>query len=187
MGCFMLQVEIERSGDIAVARCTGRIVLGDDLHHLRVATLSQDTQEVRIDLSGITRVDAAALGTLVELHKRFQHAGRELKLLNPTPLVSQVLSITRLDTVLQILHTRRSEVARTNGGQRWPEFIRLAMTALPVAAAGLLVFSLARRATKPPSSNQPVVTSYDSGYEHSFEEGPHKLSSQTGQNGGPSA
>jgi anti-anti-sigma factor len=114
----MLRVEIERSGDITVARCTGRIVHGDGLHRFRVAILSQDTREVRLELSGINRVDAAALGTLVELHKRFRHAGRELKLLNPTPLVSQFLSITRLDTVLQILHTRQSDVARTNSGQR---------------------------------------------------------------------
>jgi anti-anti-sigma factor len=106
----MLPLAIQHSDDVTTVWvttiwCKGRIVLGDDLHRLKVATLSQSTFDVMLDLSSVNVIDAAGLGALVDLHKRFQCAGRKMELMDPTRFVSHVFRITRLDTVLHIVRS----------------------------------------------------------------------------------
>src|SRR2546428_13676696 len=57
----MLQLATQHSDDITTIWCKGRIVLGDDLHRLEVAALSQNTPEVMLDLSRVNLIDAAGL------------------------------------------------------------------------------------------------------------------------------
>lgn len=136
----MLQLAAQHSDDVTTIWCKGRIVLGDDLHRLKVATSSQHTPEVMLDLSSVNLIDAAGLGALVEVHKRFQCAGKEMELVDPTRFVSHVFRITRLDTVFHIVPTRQIAVARTNRQKRWSEFVQLFMTTLAVTA-GVVVSS----------------------------------------------
>ncbi len=136
----MLQLATQHSDDITTIWCKGRIVLGDDLHRLTVATLSQNTPEVILDLSGVNLIDAAGLGALVDVHKRFQCAGKEMELMDPTRFVSHVFRITRLDTVFHIVRTRQIAVALANRRKRRSEFVQLLMTTLAVAA-GVVVSS----------------------------------------------
>ena len=55
----MLQLATQHSDDATTIWCKGRIVLGDDLHRLKVAPLSQNTPEVMLDLSRVNLIDAA--------------------------------------------------------------------------------------------------------------------------------
>jgi anti-anti-sigma factor len=139
-GLFMLQLETQHSDDVTTIWCKGRIVLGGDLHRLKVATLSQNTPEVMLDLSSVNLIDAAGLGALVDLHKRFKCAGKEMELMDPTRFVSHVFRITRLDEVFHIVRTRQIAVARTNRRKRRSGFVQLFMTTLAVAA-GVVVSS----------------------------------------------
>jgi anti-anti-sigma factor len=101
----MLQLAIQRSGEVTAVWCRGRIVLGDCLDLLKVAAFSQTSREVMLDLSRVNLIDAAGMGALVDLHKRFQSSSREMELRDPTSFVYHVLKITRLDTVFHIVHT----------------------------------------------------------------------------------
>ena len=141
----MLQLATQHSDNVTTIWCKGRIVLGDDLHRLKVAALSQNTPEVMLDLSSVNLIDAAGLGALVDVHKRFQCAGKEMELMDPTRFVSHIFRITCLDTVFHIVRTRQIAVARKNRRKRRSEFVQLFMTALAVAAgvvassAGILI------------------------------------------------
>lgn len=57
---------------------------------------------IRLDLRSVDYVGSEDLGALVILNKRLRAAGAQLSLLNVQPVVSQVLSITRLDTILKV-------------------------------------------------------------------------------------
>jgi anti-anti-sigma factor len=143
----MLQLATQHSDDATTIWCEGRIVFGDDLHRLKVATLSQNTPGVMLDLSSVNLIDAAGLGALVDVHKRFQCADKKMELKDPTRFVSHVVRITRLDTVFHIVRTRQFAAARTNRRKRWSELVQLFMTTLAVAAgvvvssAGILIDS----------------------------------------------
>jgi anti-anti-sigma factor len=117
----MLQWAIQNSDEVTTVWCSGRIVLGDRFYLLQVATFSQTSPKVMLDLSRVNLIDAAGLGALVDLHKRFQCARREMELRDPTSFVYHVLRITRLDTVFHIVRTPHiGEVARLPS---WSEFI----------------------------------------------------------------
>jgi anti-anti-sigma regulatory factor len=79
----MLQLATQYSDDVITIWCKGRIVLGDDLHRLRDATLLQNTPEVILDLSSVNLIDAAGLGALVNVHMRFQGADKKMELRDP--------------------------------------------------------------------------------------------------------
>jgi anti-sigma B factor antagonist len=137
----MLQLATQHSDDVITIWCKGRVVLGGDLRRLKAATLSQNRPEVMLDLSSVNLIDAAGLGALVDLHKRFQCAGKKMELMDPTRFVSQVFRITRLDTVFHIVRAGQTAVARRNRRGPWSVFVQLFMTTL--VAAGVVVPRLA--------------------------------------------
>jgi anti-anti-sigma factor len=99
----MLTIDVEKTEDVAVVRCTGRIVRGESIRTLRNAVISQrDTRIVVLDLSEVQLVDAGGLAALVSLHHCTRDRGIQLKLVNPTHFVREVLERTGLDRVFEI-------------------------------------------------------------------------------------
>ena len=62
----MLNVTIQHSEDMAVLRCVGRIVAGDEANILRKAVLSQvNSRTVVLDLTRVDAIDGGGMGVLV--------------------------------------------------------------------------------------------------------------------------
>ncbi len=97
------QVQTQRSGDVAVLQCAGRIVRGEALRTLRdVVTGLQDTRVVVLDVTEVDTVDGGGLGMLVFLHRWARDNGIQVKLVNPSALVRETLERTRLDGLFDI-------------------------------------------------------------------------------------
>lgn len=98
-----LQYEIDRMQDVAVVRCSGRMVRGaaldtfrrsiDQLERLRVLVL---------DLSDIQQLDAGGLGTLLIVRRWAVQNSARLKLVNPPLFFRRILDATRLSSVFEI-------------------------------------------------------------------------------------
>ncbi len=92
----MLSLSIHHLGDVAVFRCAGRIT-AEDGDELRAAVLSHNSIRTAVlDLAEVNGVDAAGLGMLLSLRAWAKTSRRQLKLMNLTPMVEEVLEITRL-------------------------------------------------------------------------------------------
>ena len=88
-------------------RCHGRIVRGEETK-LLCAVLRKKVREITLDFSDVTEIDAAGIGALVSL----QASGIYLTLANPTASVREVLRITKLDSVFEIVGVEKpSEIA----------------------------------------------------------------------------
>ncbi|HVO82770.1 MAG TPA: STAS domain-containing protein [Terriglobales bacterium] len=99
----MLTVDVEKTGDVAVVRCTGRVVRGEAVCTLRSAVVSQrNTRIVVLDLSEVETIDAGGLTALVSLHHWTRNRGIQLKLVNPSHFVKEMLFRTRLNRVFDI-------------------------------------------------------------------------------------
>ena len=99
----MLTIDVEKTGDVAVVRCSGRIVRGAEVRTLRNAVVSENnTRIVVLDLSDVEMLDAGGLTALLSLHQWARSRGVQLKLVNPTHFVQEVLTRTRLDRVFDI-------------------------------------------------------------------------------------
>lgn len=59
-------------------------------------------REVRLDLREATYMDSSGVGWLLLCHKRMRQAGGRLVLVDPHPVVANVLRILKLDRVLAI-------------------------------------------------------------------------------------
>src|SRR6516225_10133561 len=103
-GDFMaLRIKFERTSDVAVVRCGGRLVRGEALNFLKDAVTSlSGLRVIVLDLSEVEMLDGGGLGILVFLHKFTRSAGIQLKLVNPSSLVLEMLTRTRLTTVLHV-------------------------------------------------------------------------------------
>jgi anti-sigma B factor antagonist len=102
----MLKLQITKCGNVTVFCVQGRIVRGET-EALRSAVLAeQDVSAVVLDLARVSVIDAGGLGVMLELRAQLELQGTEFRLRNVTKLVQQVLAITRLDEVFEILNER---------------------------------------------------------------------------------
>ena len=99
----MLTIDVEKTGDVAVVRCAGRIVRGAEVRTLRDAVFSEpDIRIVVIDLSDVEMLDAGGLTALLSLLQWSRNRNVQLKLVNPSHFVNEVLTRTGLDHVFEI-------------------------------------------------------------------------------------
>ncbi|MBZ5718996.1 MAG: STAS domain-containing protein [Acidobacteriia bacterium] len=116
----MLTLDVEKTGDVVVVRCFGRIVRGDAVGTLRNAVVSErDTRIVVLDLSDVETIDAGGLTALVSLHHWTRARGIQLKLVNPSHFVLETLQRTGLDHIFDISSLHDALVV-LGGTHEWP-------------------------------------------------------------------
>ena len=99
----MLTIDVEKTGDVAVVRCVGRIVRGAGVRTLKNAVLSEkNVRIVVIDLSDVETLDAGGLTALLSLQQWARNRNVQLKLVNPSHFVNEVLTRTGLNRVFDI-------------------------------------------------------------------------------------
>jgi anti-sigma B factor antagonist len=82
----------------------GKITLGPDTEIVRNKVrevIEAGHKQVVLDLGGVSYIDSAGLSTLVASYVSARKAGGEVKLLNLTKFVHDLLQITRLSTVFE--------------------------------------------------------------------------------------
>ena len=96
-------ISAEQTGDVAVLQCAGRVVGPESLTALTdaVTSLSQ-LRVIVLDLSSVEIIDARGLGMLVFLHNWACATGIQVKLVNPSKLVREILEVTGLTSVLHV-------------------------------------------------------------------------------------
>jgi len=66
-------------------------------------SLADKLKNIDIDLSQTMFLDSCGLGALISLHKTACTRSGRVRLLNPTPPVQQILELTRLHRVFEIV------------------------------------------------------------------------------------
>lgn len=98
-----LRYQVECQHDVAVVRCSGRLVRGNPLDEFRRRL--EQLEHVRIlvvDLSEVEQLDAGGLGTLLAVRRWARQHSVQMKLVNPSPFVLSVLEATHLTSVFEI-------------------------------------------------------------------------------------
>jgi anti-anti-sigma factor len=104
----MLRIHTKNFGSIVVFCIQGRIVVGET-KALRDAVVSQSgIRTLVLDLARVNIIDAAGFGALLALRAEALSKGIKIKLVNVTQNVSELLAITRLNSVFEV--TSMSEV-----------------------------------------------------------------------------
>ena len=100
-----LKITNREVDQVVILDMTGRIVLGDELETLRGSVqtlLSQGKKKVILNLAEVSYIDSSGVGELVRSFTSVRNQEGELKLLNLTQKVHDVLHVTKLYTVFDI-------------------------------------------------------------------------------------
>lgn len=98
-------------GDVTVIDMEGRITLGEGsalLRDLVKENLSKGRKKIVMNLAGVNYIDSTGLGELVSGYRLVKSEGGELKLLNLSKKVTDLLQITKLYTVFDI-HSQEAQ------------------------------------------------------------------------------
>ncbi len=99
----MLKIQARNLGPVAVLHLEGQVVSGEtEVLRNVVRYLSTPASVVRLDLSGVTTIDAGGLGTILELHRQAEAKGIRFELMNVSKRIRTLLEMTRLDSVFRI-------------------------------------------------------------------------------------
>jgi anti-sigma B factor antagonist len=100
-----LKIDTREVAHVVILDITGRIVLGDEIGDLRDAVralVAEGKKKIILNLVGVDYIDSSGVGELVGSFTTVRNAGGELKLLNLTQKVHDVLHVTKLYTVFDI-------------------------------------------------------------------------------------
>ncbi len=107
-------VERTRVNDVTVlkfARGTQLLAASLELTELSKAIRLESDTKVLIDLSKVSRIDSTGLGVLMNCYCHAVKNAGVLKLLNPDVPVRHVLSLTKIDSVLQTFEDETAAIA----------------------------------------------------------------------------
>jgi len=99
---MMLKVTVQNLGDVKVFRCTGRIVYGSEDDLMTALSKQRSLRVAVFDLGGVRMIDAAGLGSLIAVRKQAKAMGIKFRLMNLHPRVEDLLSLTNLQSVLEV-------------------------------------------------------------------------------------
>ncbi len=102
-----MTTKIRQVGSVTIVDIRGRIVLGQESAALRDLVgdlLSKAHRQILFNLAEVSYIDSAGLGSLVSAFTTVRKQKGELKLLNLTHKVQDVMQITKLYTVFDIMN-----------------------------------------------------------------------------------
>jgi len=114
------KVTTRELGDAVVVDIVGRLALADGTAAVRDVIQSlaeQGKKHIVLNLAAVNFVDSSGLGELVRTHASVRSHGGQLKLVNPSKHVHDLLKMTKLDRVLDIEQDEASALNSFEPGQ----------------------------------------------------------------------
>lgn len=100
---------------ITIVDMSGRITLGEGsalLRELIRDLLNKGQKKIVLNLGGVNYIDSSGIGELISAFTTVKNQGGELKLLNLTQKVHDLLQITKLYTIFDV-HTDEESAIRS--------------------------------------------------------------------------
>src|SRR5258708_16250147 len=101
-----MEISIRQVNGVTVVDVSGRINVGEDSAVFRTTIrelLEQGYTQILLNLGDVTYIDSAGVGELISAVTAVRKREGELKLLNLTKRIDDLLQITKLCTVFEIM------------------------------------------------------------------------------------
>lgn len=100
-----LNIKERQAGDVTILDMDGKITIGEGSVALRSAIrrlIEEEKKKILLNLAGVGYVDSSGIGELVSSYTAIGKAAGQLKLLNLTQKIQDLLAITKLLTVFDV-------------------------------------------------------------------------------------
>jgi anti-sigma B factor antagonist len=108
-----MKIETRTVGDVHILDCSGKITLGEGTMAIRSTVrevLKKGSKKIVLNLADVNYIDSSGIGELVSSYTTVANQGGQLKLLNLTKKIHELLAITKLLTVFQVFDDERAAV-----------------------------------------------------------------------------
>jgi len=109
-----MKIETRTVGDITILDCSGKITLGEGTMTVRNTVrdiLKNNGKKIILNLGDVNYIDSSGIGELVSTYTTVTNSGGQLKLLNLTKKIQELLQITKLLTVFQVFENEQAALA----------------------------------------------------------------------------
>ena len=109
-----MKVSTRQVDGVTIVDCSGRITLGEGSVMLKDTVrelLSKGQKRILLNLGDVNYIDSSGIGELVSAFTTVRNQGGELKLLNLTKKVHDLLQITKLYTVFDVKDDEAQAIA----------------------------------------------------------------------------
>jgi len=106
-----LSIKDREAGDVTILDLAGKITIGEGSVQLREAVrrlLDDGKKKILLNLGEVAYVDSSGIGELVSSYTTTNNQGGQLKLLNLTKKIQDLLMITKLLTVFETFDSEAS-------------------------------------------------------------------------------
>jgi anti-sigma B factor antagonist len=100
-----LNIRERQAGDVTIIDMDGKITIGEGSVAMRSAIrrlIEEGKKKVLLNLSNVSYVDSSGIGELVSSFTTINREGGQLKLLNLTQKIRDLMVITKLHTVFDV-------------------------------------------------------------------------------------
>jgi anti-sigma B factor antagonist len=109
-----MEIHTRTVGDVHVLDISGKITLGEATKMIRYTIsdlLENGGKKIILNLTDVNYIDSSGIGELVRTYTTVARDGRQLKLLNLTKKIKEVLAIAKLLTVFHVYESEQAAVA----------------------------------------------------------------------------
>jgi anti-sigma B factor antagonist len=109
-----LNISERQVGDVTILDLDGKVTIGEGSVALRTAIrrlLEEGKKKILLNLAKVGYVDSSGIGELVSSYTAINKEGGELKLLNLTQKIQDLLTITKLLTVFDVYESEEEALA----------------------------------------------------------------------------
>ena len=109
-----MKIEMRTIGDIRILDCSGKITLGEGTMAVRNTVrdiLKDNGKKIILNLANVNYIDSSGIGELVSTYTTVTNNGGQLKPLNLTKKIHELLQITKLLTVFQVFDSESAAIA----------------------------------------------------------------------------
>jgi anti-sigma B factor antagonist len=109
-----MKINSRTIGDIQILDWSGKITLGEGTMSVRNAVrdiLQSGGKKILLNLADVSYIDSSGIGELVSSYTTVTNNGGQLKLLNLTKKIHELLAITKLLTVFETFENEQAALA----------------------------------------------------------------------------
>jgi anti-sigma B factor antagonist len=108
-----MTISERKSGDVTILDVEGKILLGEGDVQLKRKIdelIERNEKLLLLNLANVPYMDSGGLGEVVRSYTTVKRAGGDLKLVNATKRISDLLTITKLITVFEVFDDEAAAV-----------------------------------------------------------------------------
>ena len=109
-----MEIQLRTSGSVTILDISGNLTIGRSEEHLRETVkrlIDEERRFLLLNLSEVPTIDSSGIGAMIKSFTSVKEANGKLKILKPSRMARQLLSITGLLSVLETYDDETSAVS----------------------------------------------------------------------------